>query len=591
MWYNLRQLATNSFFMLEGIKIVFQYLRPFKRKVVQLVSISLLAAMIGSAIPWLYGFLVDQTLTRGSIILILSGVGVWLILSLVNGWLNRYISLQADKVSIQSGNNMVTDMAQHYLHLPFSYLKEQKVGKIINRIDRASSYQETIIEGVIFSFLPDFLTMIFILVILATIQWSLSLILLLVLIFYVLVTVWQTPSLVATQKKMNRAYGDVYGYIYEALHNYETIKAFAAEAMVLGNMSKKLKRIVGVRWFNFLAWNRISAWQTNIFSLGFVGLFSLGLVLLSYGQITPGNLISFIGYIAFIFGVLGSVTANYSRLNRGIAEIKQGVKLLKVKTEAEFRDQGLKTINQIQGRVRFRRVSFKYPGKKEKLVLNNINFDVRAGEVIALVGESGAGKSTLVDLISGYYLPTRGSIIIDDFDTKKIDGKSLRQHIAVVPQEVSLFHETIAFNIRYGRPSAKSSEIEAAAISANADKFIRKFPRGYKSKVGERGVKLSVGQKQRVAIARALLRDPDILILDEATSSLDSVTEKLVQEALNKLIKNRTTFIIAHRLSTITHADRIFVFDQGRIVEMGQHQALLQKKNGVYKRLYEAQKF
>ena len=219
-------------------------------------------------------------------------------------------------------------------------------------------------------------------------------------------------------------------------------------------------------------------------------------------------------------------------------------------------------------------------------MLRNINFKVRPGEVIALAGESGVGKTTLADLISRYYSPTKGRILVDGQDIQKVDLASLRKHIAIVPQEISLFNDTIKNNIGYGKPKATMNEIIEVAKAANAHEFIQKLPKKYKQLVGERGIKLSTGQKQRVAIARALLRDPKILILDEATSSLDSVSEKLVQEALKRLIKGRTTFIIAHRLSTIAHADKIVVIEKGEITETGTHERLMKKKEGTYRKFY-----
>jgi subfamily B ATP-binding cassette protein MsbA len=232
-------------------------------------------------------------------------------------------------------------------------------------------------------------------------------------------------------------------------------------------------------------------------------------------------------------------------------------------------------------------VNFGY--KKQKAVVRNISFEVEVGESVALVGESGVGKTTLVDLVGRYYLPSRGRILIDGVDIRKIKLKSLRNQMAVVPQEVLLFNDTIKNNIRYGRTTATDEGVVAAAKVANAHEFIEGFPKKYDQLVGERGVKLSTGQKQRVAIARAILRNPKILILDEATSALDSASEKLVQEALRKLIKGRTTFIIAHRLSTIQHADKIIVLEKGKIAEMGTHQELMKNPKGIYRNFWELQ--
>ena len=235
----------------------------------------------------------------------------------------------------------------------------------------------------------------------------------------------------------------------------------------------------------------------------------------------------------------------------------------------------------------FKNVCFAY--KKDKgPVLTDISFEVNPGEVVALVGESGVGKSTLVSLLSRYYAPISGEIFLDGIRLNNISLKDLRKNIAVVPQEVMLFNDTIKNNIKYGKVGVADEEIFRAAQAANAHEFIEKFSKKYDQIVGERGIKLSTGQKQRVAIARALLRDPKILILDEATSALDSQSEKLVQEALARLIKGKTTFIIAHRLSTVRHADKIIVMDKGRIVQTGTHEELI-RQDGLYKHLCSLQ--
>jgi len=328
----------------------------------------------------------------------------------------------------------------------------------------------------------------------------------------------------------------------------------------------------------------MSAWQQTIFGIGFVAIFGVGIFLLRGGMISAGELIMFIGYTSLVQQPIAQLANNYRVIKRGMAVINRALKLKNVKTERY--EEGI-NLEEINGEVEFKNVSFSY--KKGKVILKNINFKIKPGEVIALVGPSGVGKSTLIDLISRYNSPTKGSVLVDGYDIEKVNLHSLRKNIAVVPQEISLFNDTIKNNIAYGKANANMRKIIEVSEAANAHEFISKFPKQYKQMVGERGIKLSVGQKQRVAIARALLRDPKILILDEATSALDSVSEKLVQDALKTLIKGRTTFIIAHRLSTIRHADQIFVFNKGQIVERGKHDELMKKEDGIYHNFYMMQ--
>ncbi len=576
--------------MQQLLELVIKYLKPHRKMVLGLFLASLLGAVTTAVIPLFYGYLLDETLAGLSLKWLGAGLLLWLLLSLANYWLGRLVRRYADLLSAKVGNAMIWDFAERFLHLPISYLKDQKTGRLLNRFDRAAMRMENVIERVVFYFMPDLMSIAVIIFFLTGIHWSLSVLLVILLIFYAVVAYFKAKEIMQAIKKMNHAYQHAYGDFFEYLHSYETVKAFSAEDSVLRSLRLKLNKIVDARWKNALGWNSLDAWQESTFSFAFVIFFGFGAILLQTGQITTGNLLSFVGYIYFTFRVLSELGNYYNNLNRAQTEIKEATKIYRYKTETQTRRRDLQVLEDVKGHVEFDHVSFKYTGKNQPWVLDDICFEVKPGEVIALVGASGAGKSTLVDLISGYYLPSKGSVMIDDYNTASIDGKDLRSHLAVVPQEVSLFHESIAFNIAYGKKGISQAEIVRIAKAANAHEFILKFPKQYKSKVGERGVKLSVGQKQRIAIARALIRDPEILILDEATSALDSVTEKAVQQALKNLIRGRTSFIIAHRLSTVTHADRIFVLDQGKLAEIGSHLELL-KKNGVYARLYRAQMF
>jgi len=372
--------------------------------------------------------------------------------------------------------------------------------------------------------------------------------------------------------------------IMQLIYNVQVVKSSIAEKIEEKRNVKNFGIIAEKIKIFMKAWLDMSSWQQTIFGIGFVAIFGIGIFLLRGGTISPGELIMFIGYTSLVQQPIAQLANNYRIIKRGMTVINRALKLKNEKTEKY--EEGI-DLKRIDGEVEFKNVSFAY--KKGKMVLKNIDFKIKPGEVVALVGPSGVGKSTLIDLISRYNSPTKGSVLIDGHNVEKINLYSLRKNIAIVPQEITLFNDTIKNNIAYGKPNMSMKEIIRVAEVANACEFIQKFPKKYKQVVGERGIKLSVGQKQRVAIARALLRDPKILILDEATSALDSVSEKLVQEALKTLIKGRTTFIIAHRLSTISHADKIFVIDKGRIVEQGKHDDLMKKEDGIYRNFYMLQ--
>lgn len=318
-----------------------------------------------------------------------------------------------------------------------------------------------------------------------------------------------------------------------------------------------------------------------------VVIFFLSVYFIQQGELTIGELVALNGYAGMLFGPFVMMGHNWQTLQNGLVSIKQAEeKIFDIKPE-NYRPKNAYIPSKIIGEVQFKEVFFSYDDAN--IVLNNLNFKVKQGERIAFVGKSGVGKSTTIDLISGYYFPTKGAVIVDGHDTRTFDLTALRGGIAVVPQEPVLFNDTIMMNIRYGKLSATDEDVKEAAKKAHAHEFIEELPKKYNQLVGERGVKLSVGQKQRIAIARVILRNPSILILDEPTSALDAETEKQIAESFEELMKGKTTFIIAHRLSTVRKVDRILVFDKGKIVEEDTHEDLANQKSGIYKRLHDYQ--
>ncbi len=557
-----------------------------RRKLYFGISAALISAGIAATIPYIYGRLIDIAIASNSEIkIIFLLILLWLVLSLINNGLSRFVDKKAYEIYIDIFNGLFIDFFHQLILLPIKFHKKHKMGKIMKRIDHGIETLCNMIERTIFKFVPNLISFFIALIILLFVEWRLSLILIISAILYVLVTIYFTKGIVKKQKIMHRAWDKAFGDLWDSVLNVEAVKASTNEEFERKRNIKNHNR-AGEIWGNWrLIWINMGFWQGIIFAISIVSIVSIGAFMLRNGTLTPGQLIMFIGYTSLLTVPLSQLADQYRLVRTAIVSFSRAMKYYKMPPEKDLPFS--KDIKDLKGEIIFKNVDFGY--KKDKLIAENISFEAKAGENIALVGESGVGKSTLVSLISRYYLPLKGKIFIDGIDIKKITLRSLREKIAIVPQEVLLFNDTVKNNIRYGKPDATDKEIIESAKAANAHEFIESFSKKYDTLVGERGIKLSTGQKQRIAIARAILRNPRILILDEATSALDSVSEKLVQEALSRLIKNRTTFIIAHRLSTIQHADKIIVLEKGKIVEIGNHEELMKNLEGIYRNFWELQ--
>jgi subfamily B ATP-binding cassette protein MsbA len=372
----------------------------------------------------------------------------------------------------------------------------------------------------------------------------------------------------------------------ESIGGIRIVKSFAREAYEIARFAAKIEETFGA------AMQRVKIAAILAPTIGFMAFMSITITLwfggyeVIQGYLSPGGLVAFLIYTLLVAGPIAAFSGLYSQFQVALGATERLFELLDLQPDIADAPNAY-PMPFINGRVRFAQVSFEYDNSLP--VLHQVSLEVQPGQVVALVGPSGAGKTTLANLIPRFYDVTAGCITIDGHDIRQVTSLSLRQQIGMVPQETALFSDTIRENIRYGKLEATQAEIELAAQAANAQEFIVKLPQGYDTRVGERGIKLSGGQRQRIAIARAILKNPRILILDEATSSLDSESEQLVQEALERLMKSRTTFVIAHRLSTIINADWIVVLDSGRVVEQGTHAELVTRPEGLYQKLYALQ--
>lgn len=577
--------------MLEEIKndiqIIWFFLSKYKRDFFINSLMLIFASLLSISVPFSYGKITDLLLEKGS----LEAVALWLILLFIvistQSWLMRMFFIASGKISVNCVNDFVMLLNRHAMDLKLAYHNKNKSGKLSSRYIKAGDALEGFLETIVFWFAMEIFTLLCALVLIAfSVHWTLFVFISVNVVVYIYISHKYSKPIGESSLKIHKSYEEIYGGIHDSVANIKLVKANSREKYE----SEKVRNIFQTSTMSFYDdfWKSIKKMffledAINLFMT--VSAFSI-IAYLFYSQaIGAGQIVAFVGYLALIKEPLWKVGRHIEHYRKWMATIRRGYSLLDEETE-DYGEIGKIGFKNVKGDVDFQDLSFAYNETRE--VLHKINLNVKAGQMVAFVGESGVGKSTMMDLLSRYIEPTAGKILIDGVDIQKATLKSLREQIAIVPQEVSLFNDTMYNNIRYGKLDATDEEIQAAVKAANMEDFVAKLPNGLNEEVGERGVHLSGGQKQRVAIARAILKNPKILILDEATSALDSKSEALVQDALRRLIQNRTTFVIAHRLSTIVHADKIVVLEKGRIAEKGTHQELLEK-GGMYQKLYALQ--
>ena len=577
-----------------GWRIVFQYLAEYKKDLVFLSVLGVISALANGFVPFVVGGFFDAILNQSQAF---AGTAfqmpLWLFFLITWGviqfiantvdWMNDTRSrLVGIKVAVDYPSNAIKSL----LALPMSFHKEEKSGEVWDKLVRGRNYLFQIIEQVVIKITPQILSVIVGFAIAFYIHPVLAAVIVTGVLIYVVTLARIVPPIVKLQKRGHRAWNKAFGTAYDSVANVHAIKQSTAETHEWKKVTHKFAGVAAPIWRKVeKIWSGIAFYQRVIVTLTQLTVFALSVYFIREGTLSIGGLIALNGYAAMVFGPFVQLGYNWQTIQNGLIAIERAERLMNTIPEA-YTPKDAVELAEIQGNIEFRNASFSYK-KGEATVLKNVSLKIHQGDIVALVGESGVGKSTLVELACAYYFPTKGSILIDGHDIRKVDLRQLRGSIAVVPQEIVLFNDTIKENIRYGSFNATDTEIKKAAKEAHADVFIEKFPKKYNQLVGERGIKLSVGQKQRVAIARAILRDPKILILDEPTSALDAQTEKYITGSLERLMEGRTTIIIAHRLSTVRRADKIFVFKKGRVVEEGRHKDLIRIEGGVYQKLYK----
>jgi ATP-binding cassette subfamily B protein len=479
----------------------------------------------------------------------------------------------------------ITFIHMHELSLRFHL--ERKTGGLTRVLERGRAGIEVIVRMVILQLIPTIVEVVLLAaVLLWQFDWRYVAAVLITVVVFMVFTYVATEWRIEIRRKMNDSDTDANTKAIDSLLNYETVKYFSAEEREAARYDRSMERFekASVKTYTSLA--LLNTGQAIIFTAGLTATMLMCVSGIRNGTHTVGDFVMINAMMIQLYQPLNFMGMVYREIKQAVIDIETMFGILDRKPEIEDK-AGALPLAVKQGAIRFEDVSFAYEAARP--ILKGLSFEVPAGKTVAIVGPSGAGKSTISRLLFRFYDITGGSIMIDGQDIRDVQQRSVRAAIGMVPQDTVLFNDTIRYNIRYGRWEATDAEVEEAARLAQIDAFIRLSPKGYETEVGERGLKLSGGEKQRVAIARTILKAPPILVLDEATSALDSHTEKEIQDALDRVSQNRTTLVIAHRLSTIVAADEIIVLDQGVIVERGTHQALLAKR-GLYASMWNRQR-
>jgi ATP-binding cassette, subfamily B, bacterial MsbA len=567
------------------------YARPYSVHLVSAIVATLVSTALALVFPRVIGQLVDalfvDPLSRGDTAALDRAVVLLLLVALVQAVFNATQTYLLARV----GEGVVADLRRalyaHLLGLPLRFFESRKTGEITSRLTSDVVRVQATLSSSLAQLLSQTLMLVAGVTILVLTSWKLTLVMLAVVPAVVLAATLLGRRMRTISFDLQERLADANAGATEAISGIRVVQSFVAENLERQRYATLIQAAFRVA----LRQARVQTlFGPGIMLAMFVGVAMVlwyGGRLVLGGDLTPGDLIAFVLYTFTVAASVGQFSSLYSHLQQALGATSRLFELLD-EEPFDLPEPALPVpLPRPNGRVTLDGVWFHYPDRDQD-VLRDVSLQVAAGEVVALVGPSGAGKSTLVSLMSRFYDPTRGRILLDDVDLRDLDLRTLRGHVGIVPQETHLFSGTIEENIRYGRPDASAEEIRRAAVDANAEEFILGFPTGYATLVGERGVKLSGGQRQRIAIARALLKNPRILILDEATSSLDSHAESLVQDALARLMRGRTTFVIAHRLSTVRGADRVVVVDHGQVVQTGTHAGLIDEP-GLYRVLYESQ--
>jgi ATP-binding cassette, subfamily B, heavy metal transporter len=581
----------------ETLKSLLPYLWPEGRTDLKIRVVLAMVALFASKIitvwtPYSFKYATDALTATGNPAAIAFSVPFFLILAYGVGRIMMVALAQIrDAIFAKVGQRAVRELAiktfRHLHALSLKFHLERRTGGLSRVISRGTAGVDTVLRFSLFNTFPTALEIALVAGVLAySFSWHYAAVVLGTVVIYLWYTYAATEWRINIRRNMNDADTDANTKAIDSLLNFETVKYFGNEEheAIRFDASMLLYEKAAVKTWVSLA--VLNAGQTFFFAIGLTIVMAMSAYDITQGKATIGDFVMVNALMVQLYMPLNFIGSSYREIKQGLIDVEGMFRLLSINAEIKDKADAV-PLKPGKAEIAFENVSFAYD--KERPIIKGLTFTVPAGHTVAIVGPSGAGKSTISRLLYRFYETTAGRITIDGQDIAHVTQKSLRAAIGMVPQDTVLFNDTVRYNIRYGRPDATDAEVEAAAKMAQIHKFVMSLPKGYEAMVGERGLKLSGGEKQRVSIARTILKGPPILVLDEATSALDSFTEQEIQSALRKVSKNRTTIVIAHRLSTVVDADEIIVLDAGRIAERGTHNQLLRKK-GIYAAMWNRQR-
>ena len=567
--------------------------RPDLKARVTVAMVALVVSkLITVATPYSFKYATDALTAGGNAAAIAVSVALFMVLAYGMGRIMMVgLAQLRDAIFAKVGQRAVRELSirtfRHLHTLSLKFHLERRTGGLSRIVSRGTAGIDTVLRFSLFNTFPTILEIGLVAGVLAwSFGWIYAAVILATVVVYIGYTYAATEWRISIRRAMNDADNDANTKAIDSLLNFETVKYFGNEeheAQRYDVSMAKYEKAAVKTWISLAVLN---AGQALIYAIGLTIVMAMSALAISRGQATVGDFVMINALMVQLYMPLNFIGSSYREIKQGLIDVEQMFNLLKVNAEIADNPSAV-PLKVKKAEVVFEGVSFAYD--KERPIIRDLTFRVPPGHTVAIVGPSGAGKSTISRLLYRFYDVSKGRILVDGQDIAMATQKSLRAAIGMVPQDTVLFNDTIRYNIRYGRPDATDEEVEDAAKLAQIHKFIMSLPKGYDAMVGERGLKLSGGEKQRVSIARTILKGPPILILDEATSALDSHTEQEIQDALRKVSRNRTTVVIAHRLSTVVEADEIIVLDKGHIAERGAHAQLLRKK-GIYASLWNRQR-